>query len=269
MPGLSLILLSLSVAASPVDCNYPAPPAPTLQQAMAIKNNADLLALTRLGDGSNAPSTLVLPTVTNGAEVFKYMREHYPQVSAADSAKQPMAMLWICIDTTGVPSNVTVISGTGNAVLDTFAAQLMSMARFEAPAVAGVKTSVWVPYPVQLSAVGMTYRPPPSDLGSKPTFTPYTVKPTLINRDVVSRALIAQYPPDLRSVGVGGEVQIWVFVDENGDVQKANVRTSSGQQALDEAAVRVARVMKFTPARNKDVPVPVWISLPIVFAARQ
>jgi TonB family protein len=268
MLGLSLILLSIGTAATPVDCNHPAPPAPTLQQAMAIKNTAELLALARLGDGSAAPSTLVLPPVTNGAEVFKYMREHFPQVSAADSAKQAMAMLWVCIDTAGVPSSMTMIGGTGNAALDTLATQLMTMARFEPPVIAGVKTAVWVPYPVQLSAVGMVYRAPPSDLAAKPTFTPYTVKPVILNRDQVGRALVTNYPPEMRNAGIGGEVQIWLFVNENGEVQKSSVRISSGHPELDAAAVEVARVMRFTPARNKDVPVPVWISLPIVFSVR-
>jgi outer membrane biosynthesis protein TonB len=35
--------------------------------------------------------------------------------------------------------------------------------------------------------------------------------------------------------------------------------------ALDAAALKVANVMRFSPALNGTEPVPVWIQLPIVF----
>ena len=43
------------------------------------------------------------------------------------------------------------------------------------------------------------------------------------------------------------------------------VATSSGHEALDEAGLRVARSMRFTPARNQGEIVPVWIAIPIMF----
>ena len=51
-------------------------------------------------------------------------------------------------------------------------------------------------------------------------------------------------------------------------VVDARVRQTSGEPKLDEAALRVARIFQFTPARNRDLPVAVWIALPIVFKAR-
>jgi TonB family protein len=36
---------------------------------------------------------------------------------------------------------------------------------------------------------------------------------------------------------------------------------------MDEAALDVARVMKFSPAKNRGRPVPVWVSIPITFRA--
>ena len=49
---------------------------------------------------------------------------------------------------------------------------------------------------------------------------------------------------------------------------RTQLHESSGHQALDEAALEVAGVMEFTPAKNRDQTVPVWVSIAIVFAAR-
>jgi TonB family protein len=51
-------------------------------------------------------------------------------------------------------------------------------------------------------------------------------------------------------------------------VGRTLVNVSSGHQALDEAALRVVSIIQFTPALNRDVPVPVWISLPVAFTVR-
>jgi TonB family protein len=46
------------------------------------------------------------------------------------------------------------------------------------------------------------------------------------------------------------------------------VNEPSGHTSLDEAALRVANVMQFSPAMNRDKKVPVWVSLPITFQTR-
>lgn len=117
--------------------------------------------------------------------------------------------------------------------------------------------------------------PPPTlaqttaeDLAQAPTFTPYTVRPDIKNRDEVQKALEREYPPLLREAGIGGEVLVWFFIDEEGRVVRTQVHQSSGQQALDAAALKVADIIQFTPALNRDKQVPVWISLPITFQIR-
>lgn len=113
--------------------------------------------------------------------------------------------------------------------------------------------------------------PPPTDGGAltdAPVFTPYTVAPELRNGTEVRRALERNYPPLLRDAGIGGNVLVWFFIDEQGRVQKTQLKQSSGHDALDEAALEVAEVMRFTPALNRDQKVPVWVSLPITFKAR-
>jgi protein TonB len=114
--------------------------------------------------------------------------------------------------------------------------------------------------------------PPPSevqtDLSAAPTFTPFTVRPDIKNRAEVARAMEREYPPLLRDAGIGGTVNIWFLIDEEGAVVRALVNETSGHKALDDAALKVAEIIEFTPALNRDKRVPVWISLPITFTTR-
>lgn len=103
------------------------------------------------------------------------------------------------------------------------------------------------------------------NIEAAPVFTPYTVKPELRNRDAVGRALIRNYPPLLRDAGIGGTVLLWALIDETGNVMKSQVKEGSGHDALDGAALKVADIMQFSPALNRDQKVKVWIQLPIVF----
>ena len=112
--------------------------------------------------------------------------------------------------------------------------------------------------------------PPPTettttDISSTPTFTPYTVRPGVKNRDELARAMEREYPPLLRDAGIGGTVIVHFFIDETGVVQNALVAETSGHRALDEAALKIAPIIEFTPALNRDRRVPVWIQLPITF----
>jgi len=113
--------------------------------------------------------------------------------------------------------------------------------------------------------------PPPTnteDISAAPVLTPYTVAPELRNRSEVQRALVRFYPPLLRDAGIGGAVLVWFFIDETGKVQKCQIKESSGHKSLDEAALKVADIMQFTPALNRDKRVPVWVALPIDFRAK-
>ena len=111
--------------------------------------------------------------------------------------------------------------------------------------------------------------PPPDEVETNMPdargFSVYTVAPRYTNVDEVRRALEREYPALLRDAGIGGTVQVWFLIDEHGVVQDQEVHASSGHQALDDAALRVAPVFRFTPALNRDKAVPVWVSLPITF----
>jgi periplasmic protein TonB len=116
--------------------------------------------------------------------------------------------------------------------------------------------------------------PPPTassgdqDISRAPTFTPMTVAPELQNRREVQQALERNYPPMLRDAGIGGRPTVWFFIDENGRVINTQLEKTSGYPAMDEAAMAVAQIMRFSPALNRDKKVQVWVELPIIFTAR-
>jgi TonB family protein len=105
-------------------------------------------------------------------------------------------------------------------------------------------------------------------ISERPTFTPFTVAPSILNRDEVVRAMVANYPALLRDAGVGGTVRVYFFIDETGFVRDTRIDVSSGHPALDDGALAVADVFRFSPALNRDQPTPVWVSFPITFQVR-
>ena len=114
--------------------------------------------------------------------------------------------------------------------------------------------------------------PPPQeasvDVGAQPTFTPFTVAPTILNVEEVRQAMVTNYPPTLRNAGIGGTVRVFFFINENGSVEDYRIQQSSGFQQLDDAALAVAGLYRFSPALNRDRKVPVWVLFPIEFRVK-
>lgn len=99
-------------------------------------------------------------------------------------------------------------------------------------------------------------------------FVPYDRAPRLANGEEARRLLERLYPSSLRAAGIGGRVELWLYVDETGAVTGAEVKTSSGETRLDEAALRVGESMRFEPAMNRDRPTAVWVARWISFSVR-
>ena len=219
----------------------------------------DVVLTARLADGSRVPSAIVLPQLQNRSEVFGYLHANYPDtVKFGQPGVMPVA--WVYIDETGATHHPVLIVGSGNGVFDSLALEVVKRARF-APAVVEKKiTPVWVMLPVQLSR-GVASAPHPLD---RPT--PPTKKPRLLNRNAVAKALVRNYPPGLRNAGIGGRIDVWLHVNEQGAVDQARVHKSSGFPELDRAALQVARVMVYAPAEDAEgEEVAVWIQVPVVF----
>jgi len=73
------------------------------------------------------------------------------------------------------------------------------------------------------------------------------------------------YPELARQAGIEGQVVVKALVDITGDVIEASILKSSNNQSLDAAAVEAAYRAKFTPAKQRDQPVRVYVSIPYRF----
>ena len=73
------------------------------------------------------------------------------------------------------------------------------------------------------------------------------------------------YPPRCLRMGIEGTVRVKVLVGEDGRPQEVTLGKSSGESALDEAAMDAVRTWRFEPARRNGVPVRAWAIIPIEF----
>ena len=106
--------------------------------------------------------------------------------------------------------------------------------------------------------------PPPPDEGPTIRFIPYDEPPvpiggyTAIQRNV-------HYPEIAQEAGIEGTVIIQAFVDKNGRVQETVVLKGIPNTGLDEAAADAIKRTRWKPAKQRDRPVGVWISVPVNF----
>lgn len=134
-----------------------------------------------------------------------------------------------------------------------------------APELAAQDVSDPVPACLSSQEFGSTTSPRPTGAPVLDAFARFDVTPVLQNRAEVARALEREYPSANRDAGVGGETYLWVLIDEGGVARAGQVNISSGCQELDEAALRAAQVMRFSPAQNEGRSVAVWIPIAISF----
>ena len=85
------------------------------------------------------------------------------------------------------------------------------------------------------------------------------VKPQPINIPVPT------YPDMARTAGIEGQAVVEALVDVDGSVADARILKPSGNASLDQAAVDAAMRAKFTPAKQRDKAVRVWVSIPFRF----
>ena len=72
------------------------------------------------------------------------------------------------------------------------------------------------------------------------------------------------YPEIAKRAGVEGKVYVLAFVNEQGDVTKAQIIKGIGA-GCDEAALDAVLKTRFTPGKQRGKPVKVQVSIPIIF----
>ncbi len=85
--------------------------------------------------------------------------------------------------------------------------------------------------------------------------------------EMLNKELPFRYPPALFAQKIQGNVTLRIYIDRNGQIvpDSTHVAETSGFSALDSAAVKGSRELKFAPAKTQGQPVPVSILLPVFF----
>jgi TonB family protein len=296
---LRLALASVAGLAVAAACEMPAPtqtdgggnevtaiPA-TGAEAVAVADSTD--------DGPRFTPYDVAPRLTNSSEVVRVLEREYPPL-LKDSGIGGEVTVWLYVDESGDVAVAQVRDdppGTsGYEALDAAALAVADAMVFTPAENLGRTTAVWVQIPITFTTDRGAYQGSEADApeyverrvdelrGSdtgqyasqdpdQPRFIPYDVAPRLENSREVAESLEREYPPLLKNAGIGGEVVVWLYIDENGEVGQALVRDdppgTSGYEPLDAAALAVAEVMDFTPAENLGRTTAVWVQIPITF----
>ena len=88
------------------------------------------------------------------------------------------------------------------------------------------------------------------------------IAPVMLNKELPFR-----YPPALYAQKVQGNVTLRIFIDREGSIvaDSTRIAETSGFTALDSAAMKGSRELKFEPAKTLGQAVPVSILLPVFF----
>ena len=100
--------------------------------------------------------------------------------------------------------------------------------------------------------------------GAEIALVSLTSLPKLINRQELAAGLRRYYPETERRAGHEASVVLDLHIGAGGEVSHAEIVRSAGP-AFDAAAIQVARLFRFRPARIGDKPVPVMLRQTISF----
>jgi protein TonB len=76
------------------------------------------------------------------------------------------------------------------------------------------------------------------------------------------------YPALSKRMGEQGKVVVRVFIDTNGTASRAEIRTSSGYERLDQTALQTVQRWRYVPGKRNGVAEAMWFNIPIVFELR-
>ena len=106
--------------------------------------------------------------------------------------------------------------------------------------------------------------PPPPEDDDMFVFVPYDEAPTPIGGfAAIQKKLV--YPEIARKAGVEGRVVVQTKIGDKGEVLRTKVMMSLGPNGCDEAAIEAIKAVKWTPAKQRDRSVAVWIAVPVDF----
>lgn len=189
----------------------------------------------------------------------------YPDI-ARKAGVEGKVFVSLVVDEQGNVSDAQVSRGLG-AGLDEEALRVVGQAKFTPGRQRGNAVKVRMTLPIQYKLGGSSTAAGASDGGAgnaaPPQFVVIESVPEIIGG---LKALTNQieYPEIARKAGLEGRVFVSFFVDEQGNVESPEVVRGIGG-GCDEEALRVVRLVKFTPGQQKGESVRTRLTIPIQF----
>lgn len=125
------------------------------------------------------------------------------------------------------------------------------------------------PSPMTLPATDSVKTPSPEPATAVAAVVPAPAPPVAVTPPSFNAAYLENpapaYPAIARRNGEQGRVLLRVLVSAAGIAETVEVRTTSGSQRLDNAALETVRQWRFVPARQGDRAVAAWVLVPISF----
>ena len=164
------------------------------------------------------------PRLLNTEQVAQLLR-----VRAGE--REARIVLWLHVDTVGVPTQIRIRRGTGDAALDSTAVRVARMMEFEPARRGGQRTFAWVEQP-------LVFVPAPA----LPPEIRGRVAPRLLNDVSIVGRIRSEYR------GLSGWARVWVLVSRTGRPDDVRVLSTSNPR-LTHAAGEIALGFRFGPAR--------------------
>lgn len=117
--------------------------------------------------------------------------------------------------------------------------------------------------PVGVVAAPVALAPIAAPVATKPTpaAPPQVVLPSS-DADYLQNTK-PMYPPHSKRLGEQGKVIVRVLIDADGLAQKAEVRSSSGYDRLDQSALDTVLSWRYVPGKRAGVATAMWFNVPI------
>ncbi|MDP2019470.1 MAG: energy transducer TonB [Hydrogenophaga sp.] len=140
-----------------------------------------------------------------------------------------------------------------------------------APRPAPQPVAIADPTPSPTAATGITEPQPPAPPPQTPMVVaepappaPPKIELPSSSADYLNNAP-PPYPPLSKRLGEQGKVTVRAFIEVNGTASKAEIRTSSGYERLDQTALQTVMKWRYIPGKRAGVPEAMWFNIPINF----
>lgn len=223
----------------------PAPPAPPLPPTPRPSTNGDINVEYIAYD---------VPPTPIGGETAISRNIKYPE-NAKKAGIEGQVVVQAFINENGVVEHCQILRGVPGTGLDEAAINAIKMTKFNPAKQQDKNVGVWISIPVRFKLKKSV---------ENEKFVPYDTPPEPIGgMEAIAENLV--YPKEAKQANEQGTVIIQAKIDVNGNVETTKILRSFGSKICDEAASKAIMLTKWTPAKQRDKDVSVWITVPIEF----